>query len=62
MQFNLIRIFFTAQFTASNHQVTLWFQPVKSKRILETCVIVIGVIYEFLLVWPFIVRKKGQGH
>ena len=23
---------------------------------------VIGVIYEFLLVWPFVVRKKGQGH
>ena len=49
-------------FQISHHQVILRFQPVKSKRMLETCVMVIGVIYEFLLVWPFIVRKKGQGH
>ena len=45
-------------FQISHHQVLLRFQPVKSKRRLETCVMVLVSFYEFLLVWPFHSKKK----
>ena len=47
-------------FQISHHQVLLRFQPVKSKRRLETCVMVLVSFYEFLLVWPFHSKKRAK--